>query len=229
MKRKLVGTDRGSVFVKAVIILAFITVGIIAVTGYFGVKTITELLTENKQLKESLARLTEEDQIGYAKVVKQERKDGGLETTLKFVETARDDKSKRILEKEYTIDGDVVHFDALIVKFSSQLIIDGKERSLYLWRRVYGENMAPNTGYPIEETGQEPIRYKGLLEKLRLKDQRTFWNAIWELSNDPQKLKQVGVQAIYGNAIYSKLRPGIIYVFKISNSGQVYPETVPEM
>jgi hypothetical protein len=229
MKRKLLRTDRGSVFVKAVVVLALIVVGIIAVTGYFGLKTITELLTENKQLKESLARLTEEDQIGYAKVIKQERKDGGLETTLKFVETARDDKSKKILEKEYTIDGDVVHFDALIVKFSSQLIIDGKERSLYLWRRVYGENMAPNTGYPIEEAGQEPIRYRGLLEKLRLKDQRTFWNAIWELSNDPQKLKQVGVQAIYGNAIYSKLRPGIIYVFKISNSGQVYPETVPEM
>ncbi len=229
MKRKLIKTGRGSVFVKAVVILAFITVGIIAVTGYFGLKTITELLTENKQLKESLARLTEEDQIGYAKVIKQERKDSGLETTLKFVETARDDKSKKILEKEYTIDGDVVHFDALIVKFSSQLIIDGKERSLYLWRRVYGENMAPNAGYPIEEAGQEPIRYRGMLEKLRLKDQRTFWNAIWELSNDPQKLKQVGVQAIYGNAIYSKLRPGIIYVFKISNSGQVYPETVPEM
>ncbi len=229
MKLKLKGTERGNVFVKVVVIMAFIVVGIIAATGYFGVKTIAELLTENKQLKESLARLTEEDQIGYAKVIKQERKDGNLQTTLKFVETARDDQSNRILEKEYTIDGDVVHFDALIVKFGSQLIIDGKERSLYLWRRVYGEDMAPNTGYPIEVAGQEPVRYKGLLEKLRLKDRQTFWNAIWELSNDPQKLKQLGIQAIYGSAIYSKLKPGLIYVFKISNSGQVYPETVPEM
>jgi len=219
----------GSVLAKVVVIMVLIIAGIIAVTGYFGVRTITELLTENKQLKESLARLTEEDQIGYAKVVKQERKDGRLQTTLKFVETARDDKTNRVLEKEYTLDGDVVHFDALIVKFGSQLIADGKERSLYLWRRVYGENMAPNLGYAIEEAGREPIRYKGLLEKLRLKDQQTFWTAIWELSNDPQKLKQAGVQAIYGNAIYSKLKPGIIYVFKISNSGQVYPETVPEM
>lgn len=229
MEFKLVGRQKGSVFVKAAVILALIAVGIIAVTGYFGVKTITELLTENKQLKESLARLTEEDQIGYAKVIKQEPKDGGLQTTLKFVETARDDKSNRILEKEYVIEGDVVHFDALIVKFSSQLVADGKERSLYLWRRVYGENMAPSMGYAIEEPGREPIRYKGLLEKLRLKDQQTFWNAIWELSNDPQKLRQAGVQAIYGTAIYSKLKPGLIYVFKISNSGQVYPETVPEM
>jgi hypothetical protein len=61
------------------------------------------------------------------------------------------------------------------------------------------------------------------------KDQKTFWAAVWELANDPQKLSKPGVQAIYGNVVYSQLKPGVIYVFKISNTGQVYPETVPEM
>jgi hypothetical protein len=148
---------------------------------------------------------------------------------LKFVETARDDKVNKIMEKEYTIEGEIVHIDVLIVKFGNQLVIDGKERSLYLWRRVYGENMSPSAGYPIEEAGQEPVRYKGLLEELRAKDQKTFWAAVWELANDPQKLSKLGVQAIYGNVVYSQLKPGVIYVFKISNTGQVYPETVPEM
>jgi len=41
---------------------------------------------------------------------------------------------KRVLEKEYEIEGDIIHFDALIVKFDEQLVMDGKERTLYLWR-----------------------------------------------------------------------------------------------
>jgi uncharacterized protein YneF (UPF0154 family) len=227
--RKITPSEKGNVLIGIIVIIVLIVVAVIAATTFFALKTINELLTENKKLKESLARLTQEDQIGYAKVMKQETKEGKLYTTLKFVETARDDKANKILEKEYTIEGEIVHFDALIVKFGNQLVIDGKERSLYLWRRVYGENMSPRAGYPIEEAGQEPVRYKGLLEKLRAKDQKTFWGAVWELANDQQKLSKLGVQAIYGNAVYSQLKPGVIYVFKISNTGQVYPETVPEI
>ena len=227
--RKITPSEKGNVLIGIIVIIALIVVAVIAATTFFALKTINELLTENKKLKESLARLTQEDQIGYAKVMKQETKEGKLYTTLKFVETARDDKANKILEKEYTIEGEIVHFDALIVKFGNQLVIDGKERSLYLWRRVYGENMSPNAAYSIEEAGQEPVRYKGLLEELRAKDQKTFWEAVWELANDPQKFSKLGVQAIYGNAVYSQLKPGVIYVFKISNTGQVYPETLPEM
>ena len=212
-----------------VIISALIIIGIITIPWYISIKTISELLTENKRLKEALTRLTQEDQIGYAKVVKQEQKDGRLKTTLKFVETARDDKTEKILEKEYIIEGDIVHFDAVIVKFGSQVVVDGKERSLYLWRRVHGENMSPSAGYEIDAAGREPVRYKGLLEKLDLQEQNIFWSGIWDLANDPHKLKKFGVQAIYGNAVYSQLKPGLIYVFKISNTGQFYPETIPEM
>lgn len=229
MNPKLIKSERGNWLIGIVVILILAAIGFFAATQYSGIKTISELLAENKKLKESLTRITEEKQIGYAKVIKQENINGKLRTTIKFVETARDDKSNKILEKIYSIDGDIIHFDALIVKFGSQLVLDGKERSLYLWRRVYGEEMPPSAGYAIEDADKEPVRYKGLLEKLSLNDQQTFWMSIWELSNDPRKLNQAGVEAIYGNVVYSKLKSGLIYVFKISNTGQVYPETVPEM
>ena len=49
------------------------------------------------------------------------------------------------------------------------------------------------------------------------------------LADDPERLRSHGIEAIYGNATYKKLRPGLIYVFKISNTGQVHPETVPAL
>ena len=191
--------------------------------------TIRELLTENKQLKKAITNLTLEDQIGYAKVISQEKRDGKLFTNVRFVETARDDKLKRVLEKNYTIEGDIVHFDALIVKFGDKMVMDGKEKALYLWRRVYGENTAPENGLIIEEAGTEPQRYKDLLKLLPENQRGLFWTNIWELANNPEQLREYDIKAIYGNVVYSKLRKGLVYIFKVSPTGQLYPETVPDM
>lgn len=211
------------------VLLALVAFIIAAGTLFYGTKTIHDLLGENKKLKQSLTMLTHEDQIGYAKVIRQETRAGKLYTTVRFVETARDNRLNTVLEKEYEIEGDTVHFDALIVTFSDQAVMDGKERSLYLWRRVYGENMSPAEGLAIEEEGTAPARYSDLLGRLRLSERKIFWSTIWDLANDPEALQHHGIKAIYGNAVYKKLRPGLIYVFKISVSGQVYPETVPDL
>jgi hypothetical protein len=213
--------------------VVFLTV--LAFFGYFGrgvyhrAMTIHQLLTENKHLKEAIGNLTKEDRIGYAKVLSQQRREGKLFTTIRFVETARDDTLKKILEKEYTIEGDVVHFDALIVKFGDQMVLDGDEKALYLWRRVYGEKMMPEEGFAIEEPGTEPARYKDLLDNLALPQRKLFWSSIWDLANNPDKLKEHGIKAIYGNGVYSRLRPGLIYVFRINAAGNFYPEVIPDM
>jgi hypothetical protein len=213
-------------------IAALACLAVIAYVGrgwFYGAATIRELLTENKQLKQAITNLTLEDQIGYAKVISQENRDGKLFTNVKFVETARDDKLKKVLEKNYTVEGDIVHFDALVVKFGDKMVMDGKEKALYLWRRVYGENTAPENGLTIEEPNKEPQRYKDLLELLPENQRNLFWTNIWELANNSDKLREYDIKAVYGNVVYSKLRKGLIYVFKISPTGQLYPETVPDM
>ncbi|MBN1796152.1 MAG: hypothetical protein JW804_05720 [Sedimentisphaerales bacterium] len=212
-----------SVFAAAVLL---VSVGI-----YRGGVSLHDLLTENKQLKQSLTNLTDEGKIGYAKVLSQDVDDKGnvVSTTLKFIETARDSELETILEKQYTVAGDVVHFDAMIVKFGNQMVMDGKARSLYLWRRIYGEEMPPVKGFPIEEPGTEPQRYKALLAALRLKERELFWSSIWELANDPYLLVQYDIEAIYGNVTYAKLKKGLVYIFRITPTGQIYPEVIPDI
>ena len=203
--------------------------GFVGGTFYYGTKTVHDLLASNEKLKSAISTLTREDQIGFAKVIRQEERDGRMFTTIKFVETARDDMLQRVLEKEYEIEGDVVHFDALIVTFADQAVMDGEARSLYLWRRVYGENMSPAEGFDIETPGTHPERYAGLLRELKLPERELFWEAIWDLADDPEALRAHGIKAIYGNVVYKRLRPGLIYVFKIGTDGQVHPETVLDM
>jgi hypothetical protein len=206
-----------------------------AVGGFFLLRTMTvnqnieQLLTENKHLKEAITNLNEETQIGYAKVLSQEKRDGKTYTKLLFVETDRQDPLQRVLEKEYEIEGDVVHFDALVVKFNNRIVMDGTERSMYLWRRVYGEKMRPEDGYPIEEQGRVAQRYADICDRLSLKNTQLFWQEIWALSNNLQALEAFGVKAIYGHVVYHKLEPRLIYVFKISGTGSLYPEIVPDL
>jgi len=208
---------------------AIVGLGYLARGPYRAIATIQELLAENKELKQAITNLSREDQIGYAKVIAQETRDGELLTTIRFVETARDDKLQKILEKEYTVAGDIIHFDALIVKFGNKMVLDGKMRALYLWRRVYGEQMTPQEGFAIEDAGVEPQRYKDLLKLLPAEQRQMFWLHIWDLANDPEKLARYDIEAIYGNAVYSRLRKGLIYVFKINSTGQVYPEVIPDI
>ena len=210
-------------------LLMLIVLAFVSGTVYFGTQTVHDLLVGNEELKQAITQLTHEDQIGFAKVVKQEMREGRLYSTIKFVETARGDMLNRVLEKEYEIEGDVVHFDALIVTFSDQAVMDGKTRSLYLWRRVYGETMSPSEGFDISTPGSHPERYADLLRNLKQSEQDLFWESIWDLANNPEALRDYGVKAIYGNAVYKRLRPGLIYVFKIGANGQVYPETVLDM
>ncbi len=215
------------------LIFGIIIIGAIylaAVGIYKGGTALNDLLTENKTLKQAITNLTEESKIGYAKVVSQAKDQNGkvLTTTLRFIETARDNELQKVLEREYTIEGDIVHFDALIVKFSDKMVMDGRKRSLYLWRRIYGEKMAPETGFPIEEFGGQPMRYKEIFKELPLKDNQLFWSAIWDLANNPDQLAEYGITAVYGNVTYSQLRPGLIYVFRITPTGLLYPEVIPE-
>lgn len=226
---KTIKNQNGSVFIRSVVILFMIMIAGFGGALFYGSKSIHDLFENNKKLKVAIENLTREDQIGYAKVIRQETIDGKLYTTLKFIETARDDKLEKVLDREYTIEGDVIFFDALIVSFSNDDIMSGEKRALYLWRRVYGENMAPSAGYPIEMAFQKPKRYADFLAQLDLPEQEMFWEAIWDLADDPDILSKHGINAVYGNAVYKKLRPGLIYVFKISGNGRVFPETVPDI
>lgn len=192
-------------------------------------RTIAQILEDNRQLRSAVENLSAESQIGYAKVISQETRDGKLFTRLKFVETDRNDPQTRVLEREYEIEGDVVHFDALVVKFDSKFVTDGRERALYLWRRVYGETTAPMHGLPINTVGEEPGRYRELGAKLSLNDRATFWSEVWQLSNDPDRLKDLGITAIDGSVVYKKLQPGLIYSFKVSNTGALTADVTPAL
>ncbi|WP_269526547.1 hypothetical protein [Coraliomargarita parva] len=224
--RSVMLRNEGKVLGYLVAMAAILTAAILGVSFYFSSSSIHELLTENYQLNQAIRNLAHEESIGYALVQEQSRDEfGQVETVVRFVQTAAGKPELVVSEQLFHIPGDVIHFDAMIVKFDDQVVREGKQRALYLWRRVYGEHTAPDNGESIEVAGAAPERYyDAITQKLRNKDQQVFWDAIWSLSNNPLALDKEGITAVYGNVSYLQMIPGKVYRFKIGATGQIYPE-----
>ncbi len=191
--------------------------------------SVGELVKENRSLREGLARLTEEREIGYARIVEQRADLGGIRSRVRFAQPDPANPGKLIQEKEFWIPGEVVHFDALVIRFSNQLVMDGRERAIHFWRRVYGEDQAPAQGFPLETSGAAPGRYEGLTKDLDEKDRQRFWSSLWELGDHPEKLAADGIQAVQGNAVYRRVRPGFIYTITLSPTGQMTITQTPAL
>lgn len=217
----------GKIMVKLLVLAVLATAGILGVAFYFSTSTIHDLLTENHKLNKAIKNLTKEEQIGFVTLKSRSRNElGETESLIRFVQTAPGKPDEIVSEELFVVKGEVIHFDALIVKFSDDYVKDGKGRALYLWRRIYGESDAPAGGQLIQGTGRAPERYSAITRSLRLKDQVVFWDAVWDLANDPQQLSEYGVTAVFGNAIYSRIEPDKVYLFKISPTGQIYPDVL---
>jgi hypothetical protein len=206
--------------IAAVVCVALVFLGV----GVFRAGTsIQQILTENKQLEKAIRNLTDTGKIGAARVISKQLKDGKLYTKLKFWAYDRNNEHRIINEKTYEIAGDVVHFDALVVKFSDPLVKEG-QKCMYIWRRVYGDGTAPEDGFHINDPNTEPVRYEDFLDNLPVNQQKLFWDSIWQLAHEPEKLEKYGIKAVYGNATYSQFQEGFLYIFRITPTGQIYPE-----
>ncbi|TVP79066.1 MAG: hypothetical protein EA353_07140 [Puniceicoccaceae bacterium] len=217
----------GKIIGSLIALAALVTAAGLGLSFYLSSSSIHSLLTENHELNKALNNLTHEEQIGFVTVLSQEKNAlGQITTQLRFVQTAAGRPKEIVDEQIFSIEGAVVHFDALIVKFSDQSVRDGKERALYLWRRIYGEQTPPERGQSIQLSDSAPERYHAITKSLNMKDRAIFWEAIWSLANDPNRLSQYGITAVFGNAVYTKVEPGKVYLFKIGATGQIYPEVV---
>src|SRR5689334_16847576 len=129
--------------IRAFGVVAFTLAG---VTGYYVYTThnaVEERLRQseakNEQLTQIVSRLGQERRVAEVLVTDQSRGgDGVLHTNLLLVENARDGST--LPPKSFSVDGDQVHVDAMVVKFERHFVQEGdplRGHSVALFTRVY--------------------------------------------------------------------------------------------
>jgi hypothetical protein len=156
---------------------------------------------------------------------------GDLVTHFTFVELDPEGKSPLEEPRLFSVKGDVVYVDALVVKFDDEYVEMGdplRSASLYLFRRVFGENQKPSDGFLLDPVGSEPAAYRTGRKMSDL--EREIWAEFWDYANDPVKAKTAGVRAAHGEAPFQKLIPGKRYQVDLRASGGLsfgLPEDLP--
>ncbi len=117
----------------------------------------------NDELKAIVTRLTAERRVAEVVVTDQKMgADGVPETTLLFVESARDGES--LPPKSFVIRGVNVHVAAQVVKFQRHFVEEGdplRGRNIALFTAVYGDHQKPSEAERIDRPGEIPDIYRG--------------------------------------------------------------------
>jgi hypothetical protein len=249
--------DSASNFIRAVVSLGVL--GLVSVAGWFGydVYYANERVLREKdaQLAASQAEIDALEQDVAAKEREIERLDTALHllkvdhrvaqlevlsqnkdplsdhvlTRFTFVET--DDEGNPLdTPREFTVEGDVIYVDALVVSFRDEYVEKGdplRGTALRLLRRLYGEYQSPSEGFSLDRVGLRPAAYGGKREPSELEKQ--IWADFWEYANNPQKAEEAGVRTAQGKASYTQLRPMMRYRLMLRSTGDftIQPETMP--
>ncbi len=185
------------------------------------------LVQDNRHLRQALARLAEETQVGLIEVLDVHLTPDGPVMDLRFRETAPGRPDRIIQEHRLRLTGEEIYADALVVRFPGERVADGQARALFLWRRIFTDEIPPKGGFPLQPEGQPPRRYAGWLEALSLPQQFRFWEEIWDLAHHPDRLADLGVRAIHGQSVSVKARAGGTYRVSLGAAGDLILEVAP--
>jgi hypothetical protein len=170
-----------------------------------------QLIVQRLSAERRVAQLLVTDQVPDAS--------GRLKTTLRFVESDR--RGDPLPARQFVIDGQVVHIDALVVKFDGTYVQQNdalRGRSIALFTRIYGEDQAPLNASPIDEPGQIPEIYRGASPRVSSFENQ-LWSDFWRLADDESYRASMGVRVAEGEGVWRPLQPGYLYDITLENNG----------
>jgi hypothetical protein len=179
-----------------------------------------DALVKNQQLQQIIQRIGEEKRVADVLVTDQKLVNGVPQTTLLFVETARDGST--LPPKSFTIRGKMIHVSAQVIRFDAQLVKDGdalRGHSIALFKSIYGDQEKPADAKPIDPPGQIPDIYRGSDPRIS-RFEMDLWNDFWKLFQDEDYRKQKGVSSTFGQDVWGPFEPDKLYTITLgANAG----------
>jgi len=178
------------------------------------------LEAERRELLRVVERLNVEHRVAQIDVLQQHTDLGGniVQTVLRLAEIGRDGKA--LPPRIVGVPSPIPHFDALVIKFDNEHVARGdalRGRSLALFRRVYGDNQAPEDGYWLSTPGEAPDVYRVAEQPTEF--ERRLWRDFWAYAQDPERARSEGVRVAQGESVYAPMRAGESWALTLDADG----------
>jgi hypothetical protein len=197
-------------------LLAVCVLGLTLAGGYWVYHTWSDKIRYERYLHNLLA----EQRLAEVCVSAQERiPHQAPRTTLRFQEFRQDGQALPSLSM--TLPGEEIYIDALVTVFESDAVQSGEARSLYLFRRIFTERVAPQDGFPLyhavgsSDGIPEPYVHRTIERSAQLR----VWHHLWRLIEDTAYAEAHRVRTHFGQAVYARMEPGRCYTVTLQNHG----------
>jgi len=183
--------------------------------------TVATLDAQCAELRLFVERLTAESRVADVKVLTQRRAaDGVPVTTFEFVE--RDRAGKALLPKVFTVPGEVVYFEALVIQFLDKAVMVGdpvRGKSIHLFRRVFGEAQEPRDGPLIAAAQPDGIPDVYRISPSPSAFEKRLWRLFWHWADHPAEAEQEGVSVAAIKAVGIRPTAGSSYRITLRHAG----------
>jgi hypothetical protein len=212
--------------IKLVMLSVLVVAGVVGLYRYEQRNSVVQLLEQEKQktkrLEEVVGHLQGQDRVADVIVTDQHEVNGVLQTTLLFVEYARD--GSPLPAKRFTFEGKTAHIDAMVINFDGKYVESRdplRGRSIALFTRIFGDKQTPAQAPRIDDPGHIPAIYQGADPKVSEFEQ-DLWKDFWRLADDEAYRKSMGVRATggaQGEAVWRPFEPGKLYTITLQHDG----------
>lgn len=197
-----------------------------------------EILQKKKIIDEISARLERswgQDLVARLHIKSLDKSDPQLpKMRAVFVQYERGNEKITTTRAEFDILGDTFHLDSWIINFDRANVENGdalRGKSLFTFRRVYGNKQAPDEGVSLHKPDWIPPEFKVADHPKYEAFERALWEKFWVLASDQHASREQGVDSAYGSGVFMKAQEGQDYKITISNDGKmtIRPERDPAL
>jgi hypothetical protein len=172
---------------------------------------------EREELIDFAQRLTSSRRVAQVDVVGQRSGDDGRTVTeLRWQEIGDDGALGAPLSAQ--VHGRQVYFEALVLKFEPRYLREGdatRGASLALFRRIFGDEQAPQTGVEVGRDSRPPTRER---DAVRVSHDR-LWGRFWEFVEQPALAREYGVRVAQCESPSVAVRPGQTWEVSLDVAG----------
>lgn len=190
--------------------------GLILAAGYW----VYDIWNEKTVYERYLHNLLGEQRVAEVCVLDQQRPaDEPVRTTVRFQEFRQN--GQPLSAMVVTLPGEEIYVDAFVTIFESDAVKRGQAKTLYLFRRIFTEQMAPQVGFPLyrSEGSGDGIPQSYVRQDLDRTAQQRVWDHLWRLIEDAAYAETQRVRTTFGQAVYAKMLPSQCYSLTIQYNG----------
>ena len=188
---------------------------------------------EREVLRQMIVRLTAEERVAEVWAERRGQDERGRpRLRLKILEYDTSGKALEPVYCEFSAN-DVIHFEALVIRLDDEVVMEGKGKSIHLFRRAFALDDSGNTyqscdlNRPLEVPGGYRISGDRFAEEV----QRRYWERFWMYALDEKSRAADRVKNAQIEAPGSRFLPEKIYRLILERDGglRIEARDIPEI